>query len=343
MKNIFSFALMFFSLSIPCISVAEDLIPYPDGKGRWGYCDKKSDIKIPPRYDAVRPFTNGTGIGFRNPYTVFISTDGTEILKGRWQDVRLSDNHGFPVKIRGLWGYSDPEGRIIFPAEYDEFYNFHGDYAPVRKDGTYGFVNFKTGAFTPCGCDSLTPFSGGYAVFGRNGRYGLFDSNAEEVFPPAFEELYPFSGGFATARLNGKYGFVTDKLLFKERDYIRIWPFSGGFAAASALDSDNKCGYIDHDGTVSAEFIYAECGPFSEGMAAVRKTKNGKWGYIDTKGREMTEFTYDHAWPFINGAAWTVIGEKGIWINNEGRPYDKFFKLKKITDRRIKKSESSGK
>ena len=105
-------------------------------------------------------------------------------------------------------------------------------------------------------------------------------------------------------------------------------------AAASSLDSDNKCGYIDSTGTVKIPFIYAECGPFSEGKAAVRKDKDGKWGYIDGNGNELTPFRYDHARPFVNGAAWTVIKQKGIWVNAEGRPYDKFFNLKKIQDER---------
>lgn len=338
MKTIVACALTFLSLAVPAVSAAEDLIPYLEGKGKWGYCDKKSNIKIKPQYDAAQPFNKGTGTVFKNPYTIFISTDGREITKGRWQNVREMDSLGFPAQIRGLWGYAGLDGQMIFPAEYDEFYNFNGSYAPVKKNGIYGFVNFQTKNFTPCGCDSLMPFSEGYAVFSRNGKYGLFDSNTEEVFPPAFEELYPFSRGFATARLNGKYGFATDKLLFKERDYIRIWPFSNGYAAASSLDSENKCGYIDSEGAVSIKFMYAECGPFSEGIAAVRKTKDGKWGYIDKTGREMTEFIYDHAWPFKNGAAWTVINEKGIWVNEEGKPYDKFFKLKKAADKRITKS-----
>ena len=90
MKKFFIYALTFLSLAFPAVSAAENLIPYLDGKGKWGYCDKKSNIKIKPQYDAAQPFNGDIGIVFKNPYTIFISTDGREIAKtagrtcGKW-------------------------------------------------------------------------------------------------------------------------------------------------------------------------------------------------------------------------------------------------------------------
>lgn len=313
---------------------AENLIPYPDGKGKWGYCDSTSKIIIKPQYDFAWYFKNGTAAVLKNEYTVFISTDGTELFRGRWQSAGMTDAYGLPVKLRGKWGFADKTGELIFPAEYDEFYNFSADIAPAKKDGTWGFVDIKTKEFMPCACDEIMPFSEGMAVFIRDGKYGMFDDKGKEAVPPAYEELYSFSGNFATARLNGTYGFLTNEQFFKARNYIRIWPYSHGLAAAASLQSDNKCGYIDDSGTLKVPFAYAECLPFSEGKAAVRKKSDGKWGYIDESGKEITPFRYDRANQFVNGAAWTIINQKGIWINPEGRPYDKFYNLKKIQDKR---------
>lgn len=313
---------------------AENLIPYNAGNGKWGYCDSKSDVKIKPQYDAAWPFRDGVAAALKQEYTIFISTDGTEIFRGRWQNTGMADRHGAPIQLRGLWGYAGKDGELLFPAEYDAFYNFSADLAPVKKDGKWGFVNLSTREFVPCGCDEIQPFSEGYAVFERNGKFGFFDENGKEAAPPVYEELYSFSNGFATARMNGNYGFITKELFFKEKDYIRIWPFSHGYAAAESLASENKCGYINSAAKIAVPFVYAECQPFSEGYAAVRKTKDGKWGYIDSKGNEVSQFRYDKAYPITNGAAWTVIGRKGAWINPQGRPYDKFYNLKKIRDDR---------
>ena len=328
------FAAAWIFAAAPSAVKAENLIPYSDSKGHWGYCDESSAVKIKPKYEAAWQFKNGMGIAFTNPYTVFISSSGTEILRGRWQNVKYPDEHGIPVKLRGYWGYADKKGEMIFPAEYEEFYNFSGNSAPAKKNGLWGIADISTKEFRPCGCDEIKPYSEGYAVFLKNGKYGLIDENGNEALPPAYEELYPFSAGFATARLDGKYGLITTKLLFKIRDYIRLWPYSEGYAAATSLDSENKCGYIDNSGIITIPFQYAECLPFSEGKAAVRKNKGGKLGYIDSSGKELTKFKYDYAYPFANGAAWTVIKEKGIWINEKGRPFDKYFRLKKIRDMR---------
>ena len=329
--------LFFFGTMLPIPVHAEDLIPYSDGKGKWGYCGKDAKIKIKPQFKVAAPFKNGMAAAMKPPYTVFISTSGAEIFRGRWQSVYYPGEQGISMQLRGKWGYMSREGKTMFPAEYDAFYDFPGNdgiLAPAQKDGQWGFVNRETKEFMPCGCDEILPFSEGYAVFQRDGKFGLFDKKGREASAPAYEELYPFSQGFATARLNGKYGFLTDSLFFKERNFIRIWPYSDGMAAATSLDSENKCGYIDNEGNVKIPFEYSECQPFSEGMAAVRQSKDGKWGYINAEGQPLTQFRYDKAAMFMNGAAWTVIGKKGIWINQEGRPYDKFFNLKKIQDGR---------
>ena len=46
---------------------------------------------------------------------------------------------------------------------------------------------------------------------------------------------------------------------------------------------------------------YEDAGPFSEGLAPVKK--GGKWGYIDEDGKTVIPFQYDLAFPFSEGKA----------------------------------------
>ena len=62
---------------------AQELIPYNNGKGKWGYCDEQSNIKIKPSYNLALPFINNTAITLKGQYTIAISTDGTELLRGK--------------------------------------------------------------------------------------------------------------------------------------------------------------------------------------------------------------------------------------------------------------------
>lgn len=51
-------------------------------------------------------------------------------------------------------------------------------------------------------------------------------------------------------------------------------------------DGERNYGFIKHDGTVVADFIYYRAREFSEGLAAIRDN-DGLWGFIDTTGKRV--------------------------------------------------------
>jgi hypothetical protein len=68
-------------------------------------------------------------------------------------------------------------------------------------------------------------------------------------------------------------------------------------------------------------FKYESADDFYGGYAAVKL--DGKWGYIDREGKEAISFRFKLAYPFRNGKALvTLMDDKMIWINYQGRPVE---------------------
>lgn len=55
------------------------------------------------------------------------------------------------------------------------------------------------------------------------------------------------------------------------------------------------------DGGLITDYIYEECGSYSDGLIAVKK--DGKWGYIDEKGKEVIPIQYDASWKQFDSTA----------------------------------------
>jgi len=315
-------------------AAAQSPVPYHDPGGKWGYCDLSTNIIVPPQYDGVWQFSGDTARAYSAPYTVFVSSAGYELFRGRYQDAKDLNEYCAPVQLRGYWGCLDRQGNPAIPYEYEELLGFYNGSSPAKKDGVWGIVDFASKKFSPLFYDEIYPFSYGFARFRKKDRYGFIDVNGTETYPAAFDELFDFGGDYATAHLDDKYGFVSSKMLFKARNPVRIGEYRDSLAPAQKLTSDNKCGYIDWNGEEKIPFVYQECAPFSEDAAAVKQKSGGKWAYIDKTGRQLTDFKYDSAQEFHNGAALTVINGKDAYINKDGRPFDKYFRLKAIKDLR---------
>lgn len=62
--------------------------------------------------------------------------------------------------------------------------------------------------------------------------------------------------------------------------------FTTPIAITQVKDDKRSYGFIKHDGTVVADFIYYRARNFSEGLAAIRDY-DGLWGFIDTTGKRV--------------------------------------------------------
>lgn len=112
-----------------------------------------------------------------------------------------------------------------------------------------------------------------------------------------------------------------------EKPFKTIRTFSEGRAAFStgSSDSDQKWGYVNTKGDITIKAIYDEVQPFSEGLAAVRLSKDkangkdaGRWIYIDDSGTRALQDSFEEAGPFSEGFAAVRQNKRMGSINRQG-------------------------
>ncbi|MDR1594944.1 MAG: WG repeat-containing protein [Prevotellaceae bacterium] len=137
--------------------------------------------------------------------------------------------------------------------------------------------------------------------------------------------------------------------------YYHSRPFSEGLAAIS---ENGRWGFIDQTGKTVVPFIYEKVNDFSDGLAAVEKSKY-KWGVVDKTGKEVVpciyssiepEYEYGRTTPFSNGVAFvTKAGKDGRsrhgFIDKTGKELTPFIfsnTLITISDRLVKIEDGYG-
>ncbi len=186
----------------------------------------------------------------------------------------------------GKWGYIDPSGKWLKPAEYECALDFQGDLARVRIKGKWGAVsrNFQI-VVEPrydfieqmLQVDGRTLF----AIGQDRVAFGFIDERGEIAIKPSFEEVGEYHNGYVRIRQEG------------------LW------------------GYANRQGEVVIQARYMDAGDFHEGCARVRNARS--WGYIDTLGNNVTPQKYLRAGDFREGLAW-VQGEKFFgFVDLEGK------------------------
>lgn len=326
---------------------------------RWAYIDKAGKIVIDGLVSAGRPLGNtmlAEAGSFADGAAVVLASDKSGAALG-WFIIGPSgellfdvgsrcefdsDTYVFseglvPFKDRSAakFGYTNPKGEIVVPAEFDWGSPFSEGLARVEKNGKCGFIDRKGKVVIPFEFNNAGSFQGGFAVYEKGGRYGYIDGTGKALTPPIYDSARPFSEGLALVKSNGKYGFLgRDGAVaipcafeyaesFKEglapirsgekHGYIdktggiaiapkwdSCWGFSEGLAVVS---SDERYGYIDAKGKVAIKLRYRSAWDFSEGLARVETSSNGDYGYIDKRGKLVIDTRFYKAKDFKNGLA----------------------------------------
>jgi len=81
---------------------------------------------------------------------------------------------------------------------------------------------------------------------------------------------------------------------------------------------DYKFGYMNTNGNVTIELTFDSVSPFSEGLAAVRKDKDGKYGFIDKSGHFVIQPKFGYANRFREGLALVRVDGKYGFIDKSG-------------------------
>ena len=165
---------------------------------------------------------------YRAFYSIFHDTIG--------KSVSNSANAAlFAVEVNGNWGYINKSGKLVIPAQYDDYAgNFHEGLALVKVSyGNWSYIN-KSGKF-------VIP-----AQVEVNGKYGYINRSGKFVIPAQYDLAHNFHEGLAPVEVNNKWGYInrSGKLVIPAQ-----YDFAGNFHEGLAwVEVNYKWGYINTSG-----------------------------------------------------------------------------------------------
>lgn len=150
-------------------------------------------------------------------------------------------------------------------------------------------------------------------------KYGFIDDQMELVVPCEYDLCGHFVDGFAFAYKKGM-GCKIDKMGNRHDlpsyDYYEVYGFSDGLARVRK-DKEGNYAYINSEGKEIIN-LQCGCGEFKEGLARIVHD-NGEYGFIDKTGAEVIRCRFDYASDFSEGLARVEINDKHGFIDKTGK------------------------
>ena len=104
------------------------------------------------------------------------------------------------VKVRGKWGYINPESEIVIKLQFDEAWSFSEGLASVKIEDKYGYID-KLGEVVIKPQFGLTkPFCEGLAAVAIGHKRGYINREGKIVIKPQFDGAKSFREGFSCCR-----------------------------------------------------------------------------------------------------------------------------------------------
>lgn len=333
-------ALVVLTLAFVCAADAGEsasnqpaLFPFTvNGKG--GYIDRQGRVVVAPRYDEVRPFSEGLAAVSIDGEWGFIDGSGTVVIAPQYARVggfseglasafvpAVEDDSGASLPPgftsspgRRLHGFIDAKGQMVIPPVFESqsgYPKFSEGLARVKRDGRWEFIDRAGVTVISVQYLSADDFQGGFAVVAREFKGGLrvgYIDKAGKMLPTGWlTSAGPFSEGLAAVSTDAR---VRPSL---DRDGIVF----DTFEATSELYAPARYRVINTKGERVFEGTYQRVGEFSEGLAPV--LTGGKWGYVDRQGRLAIPARFDCAGAFSEGLALVCSGDERNLIDAAGR------------------------
>ena len=295
------------------------LFPYLASNQRLGFLNGNGLVLIPPRFSGAFPFEAEQNL---SP-ACQASSWGYLGRDGRWQ-IPPTFEEAYPftkdglarVKLGGLYGFIDPQGRQVIKPAYMIARDFSEGLALVHTDkNSCGFVD-KTGAWVirprPQGLDPGSFHSGLARVvsaetsYGYRHTYGFIETDGTLAFNRDLAGAGDFEGDLAPVEIKGRAALINRQGFVTELKCSRVFNFSEGLAR---FEEGGQWGFLDGSGRVVIPASYSWAYPFQGGLAAVQEGEQGS--YILPDGRAAFPEKFDRALPFHNGLALVV---KDPWL-----------------------------
>ncbi len=158
------------------------------------------------------------------------------------------------------WGYRDVKGEAA-GGGFAAAQSFSEGLAAVglrseRGDVLYGFIDPEGAFIVPAEYDEVRPYENGLAALRRGGRWAFVDQTGRTTTGFAYDETGRFAEGVALVRSDGRLRAVDERgwTLFTCEEAVSGEPFSGGVTVVRR--ADGLWGVCDREGNMLTAFDY---------------------------------------------------------------------------------------
>jgi len=282
-----------------------NLIPFENKKGKWGYKDAISEKKIiSAKYALAYPFFNHYApVGIEdlegNIKIGMIDTLCHYVLKPEYESIEYENNGYIQTAKSSMCGLLDSTLQIVIPSIYSSICLSDYRHAFIKQDSLWGCFNIEQKKeIIPCEYDqiSLSGYRHFYAVQ-KNKKYGFYNLNGERITPVKYDGYNKFheSERFLAVEINRKNGIIdtTGREVIPCK-YKSIQPTSDStFYAYSTNNTIVLLNSEDHILFSGKDCCEGHFLTFFENGLMPFYGNNGKWGVINTRGKTVIPFMYD--------------------------------------------------
>jgi hypothetical protein len=254
------------------------------GKGRKGYLNSRGEVAIPPQFDNISDFEDGTAV----------------------------------VSVDGKYGIIDTDGRFLVPPRFTEMFYIGGQLWYAAAEGHYvGLVNSAGEVVIPPKFSFVGGFTDGVAAaMVDEDAWGFIDRKGELLIEPCYSFTRGFAHGLAYFELGKVNGFFDRDFKMRFGPTRRRWFQSDFQEGVMGFWEGGRLGFMDTEGRVVIEPRFVASSGFEGGVAWVRVGR--LWGLINKKGEFLAEPKFGDCEFFSEGLAWVRIGRLWGAINKKG-------------------------
>ncbi len=309
----------------------------------WGFIDKSGKFIVPPRFDIVKGFKNGSAVVKLGGNCFHIDKTG-KVLDQRTPSIEFYSKIKNARWAREAQEKAEADKKIFKGDIYDvSGTNFIAHASQVKLEPfVEGLAMCKFPPELLLKIDSehtkatdtnrfTIDNSAGPLASDRNlNAWGFINEQGHLVIPPRFYSAHDFKNSIASVDCwNSKLQPNAQKSGFIKKDGTSIGnkyfdsadPFENGFGIVKRDKSgsaSDEWGFIDADGK-QVWGDYCRVNAFAEGLAAVQ-TRSGKWGYINTQARMVIPAKFELVQEqFCDGIAFVRVDGLYGYIDTTGK------------------------
>jgi hypothetical protein len=281
--------------------------------GKFGYINKAGETVVPFVYDDGEAFKNGRAIVKNGNDFSLIDRSGNLVAAGYDLISDFSEDLAV-VKLNGLYGAIDKNGKIEIPLQYSRLGDFSEELSYAQKNEKSGYVDKKGYPVIPFLFEWAESFKFSLARVKYNSKYGLINTRGEFVLQPVYDRIEEQERGVYIVYKNNAYGFADSTgCLLSDVTYsnpANEKPKELTDGKWLRLMTEDDQNLMNKNGRkLAEEEQYEEV--YLPHYGLIRVSMNDKYGFINERNKLLIKNTYEDAADFEDSV--TVVKKKDTW------------------------------